>query len=125
MAQRYSVQLDAHPENDGRWGTISGKVTPRAYRVELLVFSHDERWYAQKPAITNADGTFKTEVAFGLEPISDQGREYIVLALVGPPLAHEGIYGSLNDLPAGTSLAGAGILSVSRSDLQIPPPGTL
>lgn len=116
MGQKYSIQLDAHPENAGRWGVVTGKVTPRAFRVEVLVFSHDERWYAQKPALTDADGTFATDVAFGLEPISDQGREYVVLALVGPPLGHEAVYGSLNDLPAGTSLAGAGILSVSRSD---------
>jgi hypothetical protein len=110
----YTIVLEKHPNNDGRWGKIRGKVTPRVGRVSILVFSHDERWYNQKPAVPDKNGCFETDVAFGNEPISDQGREYVVVAYVGPGLPTEAVYESLNDLPAGYALSAP--LSVRRTD---------
>jgi hypothetical protein len=117
----YSITLDPHRENNGRWGTMRGVVTPRAFRVDVLVFSHDERWYVQKPALSvptldGKSGAFHTDVAFGLDAISPQGREYLVVALVSPePLPHEGVYEDLNDLPPGT------VLSPPRSVVRTDP----
>lgn len=114
MATSYTVTLNPHHENSGRWGVVTGKVTPRVGRVSILVFSHDEKWYHQKPALPNQDGSFQTDVAFGLEPISPQGREYVVVAYVGPNLPKESVYESLNALPAGYALSPP--ISVKRVD---------
>jgi hypothetical protein len=111
----YVIQLDKHPGSNGRWGTVYGTVKPYAKRVAILVFSHDERWYTQKPA-TNVNpetGRFSTAVAFGLDAISDQGREYIVVGYVGPDLPTEAVYEDLNSLPPGSLSAP---ISVSRTD---------
>lgn len=112
---RYIVKLDRRGGNNGRWGTVTGRVSPRVGRVSVLVFSHDEQWHHQKPAIL-AEGTeeFSTEVAFGNEPLSPLGREYIVVAYVGPDLQTEGTYRSLNDLPADGQLSAP--ISVHRID---------
>lgn len=109
-----AVQLDPHPENDGRWGVVTGRVTPGTPLVSVLVFSHDERWYHQKPVAPKADGTFSARVAFGLDPISDRGREYIVVAYVGPGLPKQAVYSDLNQLPP--AYAASAPISVVRTD---------
>jgi len=119
MAKRQQVWLEPHPDNHGRWGTIRGGVSPRgtAYRVAVLVFSHDEQWYSQRPGLTtvdlDGDGVFHTDIACGLDGLSPEGREYIVVAYVGPDLPTNAVYKSLNDLPPGLL---SPPLSVLRTD---------
>lgn len=113
------IELEPHTENHGRWGTIRGFVSPMAWRVNFLVFSHDERWYVQKPALPIRSeypntGAFHTDVAFGLEGVSPLGREYVVVAHVGADLPTGGVFESLNDLPPGGILSPP--LSVLRTD---------
>ncbi len=115
--------LAPHRENHGRWGTIRGIVSPRVGRVAILVFSHDERWWSQKPALTvdagDGTGVFHTDVAFGFDEVSPQGREYIVVAYVGPDLPPNAVFNSLNDLPLGGFLSPP--LSVGRTDAEPEP----
>jgi len=119
MHKDYTVTLEPHPTNHGRWGVVRGFVSPRVGRVSILVFSHDERWYHQKPALPvkafdGVDGAFHTDVAFGLDAISPLGREYVVTAYVGPDLPQESVYESLNALPPGGCLSAP--ISVRRTD---------
>lgn len=118
------LELTPYPESHGRWGVVRGFVSPIVWRVNILVLSHDERWYVQKPALSEPamdpdTGAFHTDVAFGLNDLSPLGREYVVVACVGPDLPTGGVYESLNDLPLGCTLSAP--ISVLRSD-QSPEP---
>jgi len=115
------VDLLQLPQNYGRLGTVRGTVTSAepVTRVSVLVFSHDERWYGQKPATCiDSAGNFDTEVAFGLDKPAKEGREYIVVAVVGADLPPYAVFDSLSDLPPGCKLSPP--ISVSRTDPDEP-----
>lgn len=59
---------------------ITGRVHPVDQVVQLLVLSKDDRWYLQKEAVVNANGTFKVESVFG---VPSSVHEFTIVAIAG------------------------------------------
>ncbi len=84
---------------------ISGKVTPGNSEVQVLVFSHDGRWYKQKKADVKGSH-WSADACFGFE---DSVGTYLVVAVTGLHIAPSRI----EDIP--TEAACSKVLEVERT----------
>lgn len=110
-----SKQVKIHPKvkvSNGRRSVLSGTAHGAEF-VSVLVFSHDEKWHGQHP-VPVVKGRWEADVAFGDDPISPEGREYIVAAYIGPKLPPFAVFDSLNALPDGHLLSSP--MSILRVD---------
>lgn len=84
--------------------------------VQLLIMSHDERWYPQAPAIISQGqrGPFWIcEVVLGNEEPLEGLTEYVAVAVTGIPPIKKDVLESLNELPFEAELSAP--VSVQRA----------
>jgi hypothetical protein len=86
---------------------LTGTMDPTR-RVQVLIFSHDERWYLQREVIYtegSETGIWACHVVLGGEEPLPRLREYLAVAVATTEPILQDVFESLNDLPLNAELS--------------------